>query len=165
MIHVSFWREPDLGGEFPVDESGHVVLPILGPVSVSDVPRGELRQVLLDSYSEQLSGVQDVQINMLWRITVLGAVGAPGLYYVDATMTLGDAIAMAGGPTDMARLNGIKVQSDDLTVRKNLGVESLVTEGVRSGDQILVPQITWLKRYGAFILGALISATAIIVTR
>ena len=29
-IQLAFSREPDLGGDFPVDESGAVVLPLLG---------------------------------------------------------------------------------------------------------------------------------------
>jgi polysaccharide export outer membrane protein len=165
MVRLAFLREPELGGDFLVDRSDQVTLPLLGPTSVGNVPRGDLKQVLLDSYSQHLSSAQFVDITVLWRINVLGSVNTPGLYYVDPTMTLGDAIALAGGPNNMARLDGIEVQSGDLTIRSDLTVESLVTEAVSSGDQVLVPQITWLKRYGAFILAALISATAIIATR
>lgn len=165
MIRLRFLREPELGGDFLTDRGDVATMPLLGPTPVGGIPRGELKQFLLDEYSKHLASSQFVEITIMWRVNVLGSVTTPGLYYVDATMTLGDAIALAGGPNNMARLDGIEVQSGNLEMRQDLTVESLVTEAVSSGDQILVPQITWLKRYGAFILAALISAAAIIATR
>ena len=42
-IQLAFWREPQLGGDFPVDESGTVVLPLLGARTVAQRSASELR--------------------------------------------------------------------------------------------------------------------------
>jgi len=97
-IRLAFWREPDFNGDYPVDENGSVVLPILGYRKVNGIPPADLKAILLDEYREQLRN-QDVQITLLRRVRILGAVHEPGLYFVDPTMTLGDAVALAGGAT------------------------------------------------------------------
>ena len=94
-LKLSFWREPELNGQYEIDESGTTVLPILGTRNVTALPAGELKTKLTEEYGQELRN-QEVQIVLLRRVRVLGEVNRPGLYYLDATMTLGDAIALAG---------------------------------------------------------------------
>ncbi len=162
-IRLRFWREPGFSGDYPVDEAGGVVLPLLGVLNVTGVPASELKRQLLEGYELELRN-QDVQITMLRRVRVLGRVAEPGLYHVDATMTLGDAIALAGGGSPGSRLNDIRILRNGTEVRSNLEVSARVAEQVRSGDQIMVPQRSWLARNTGFLLGALISASAILIS-
>ena len=96
-IRTTFWREPQLNGDYRVDETGTVVLPVLGARSVRDIDPVHLKTALVNDYGRQLRSPDDVQIVLLRRVRVLGAVKTPGLYLVDPTMTLGDVIALAGG--------------------------------------------------------------------
>jgi polysaccharide export outer membrane protein len=161
-IRLTFWREPELSGGYSVDEVGVVVLPLLGARDVTGVPGTRLKQELADAYSRELAN-QEVQILLLRRVRILGAVKEPGLYHVDNTMTLGDAIALAGGATNVGKLDGIKILRNHGEVRDGLEVNSLLAEQIRSGDQIMVPERSWFSRHGAIVVGALISATGFIV--
>lgn len=98
IIGVSFSVERNLDGQFPVDETYGVGLPLLGWTDVEGLSGSTLRDSLLVAYVAQVRN-QTVQITLLRRVRYLGAVQAPGLYHVDPTMSLIDAIALAGGPT------------------------------------------------------------------
>lgn len=161
-VRVSFWREPDMNGDYPVDETGVVVLPLLGARTVKGIPPPELKQQLLQDFGAQLRN-QEVQITLLQRVRILGAVRTPGLYHVDATMTLGDAVALAGGATQGGTLEGIRVLRHGDVLKADLNTETLVVEQVRSGDQILVPERGWLSRYGTFVVGTAFTIAGMII--
>src|SRR3954447_26411051 len=72
IVRLRIWREPDLSGDFPVDESGTVTFPKLGPFQVSDYNAATLKAKLLDSYAQYLRN-PSVEVTMLRRINVLGA--------------------------------------------------------------------------------------------
>src|SRR5215210_834950 len=80
-IRLRIWREPDLSGDFQVDESGLVVLPKLGPTRVSGQDPRALKQLVTQSYAEYLKN-PSIDVQILRRIQVLGAVKNPGLYPV-----------------------------------------------------------------------------------
>lgn len=164
-IRLAFWRDPELSGEYPIDERGAVVLPILGTRSVAGTPAEQLKQLLLDDYGKELRDRNDVQVTLLRRVRVLGAVNDPGLYLVDPTMSLGDAVALAGGATTQGKLNDIRIVRDGKEIVASLDQRAPVMAQIRSGDQIIVPERSWFSRHSVFILGGVLSATALIVSR
>lgn len=163
-IQLAFWREPQLGGEFPVDENGTVVLPLLGVRSVTRLPATQLRQSLMEEYAQQIRN-QDVRITLLRRVRILGAVKNPGLYRVDPTMTVVDALALAGGATPQGKPRDVQVYRDGHPVRSHLDANTQLLQQVRSGDQIVVPERSWFARNGAYVVAAGISAVGIIIAR
>src|SRR5919199_758162 len=98
VVRVRIWREPDLSGDFPIDESGEVVLPRIGPVKATSETPQSLKAKLYSEYQKYLAQTS-IDVTVLRRVQVLGAVRNPGLYPLDATMTISDAVAMAGGVT------------------------------------------------------------------
>ncbi|HEU0299529.1 MAG TPA: polysaccharide biosynthesis/export family protein, partial [Longimicrobium sp.] len=56
LVRLRVWREPDLSGDFAVDETGTVVLPRLGPTRVRGVPAGELRERIVYLWGDAGSG-------------------------------------------------------------------------------------------------------------
>lgn len=162
-LRVAFSEERELDGEFPVDEASGVALPLLGRISVRGVGGSALRDSLVEAYEGQVRN-QTVQVTLLRRVRVLGAVREPGLYHVDPTMTLLDAIALSGGPDNSGRLDDIDILRDGRVVANNVGTNELVGSFVRSGDQIMVPQRGWFSRNAPWIVGGTISAAAIVVT-
>jgi protein involved in polysaccharide export with SLBB domain len=161
-IRLAFWREPDFNGDYPVDENGSVVLPILGYRRVTDISPADLKERLLGEYREQLRN-QDVQIILLRRVRILGAVHDPGLYFVDPTMTLGDAVALAGGATGDGKLDDIKIIRGSEEIRSGMDSNIRVVEEVQSGDQIMVPERSWINRKGAVVIAAMVTASALII--
>jgi protein involved in polysaccharide export with SLBB domain len=152
-IQLSFWRDPQFNGDYSVDETGMVVLPFLGVRRVTNTPSSELKRQLLDDYAQQLRN-QDVRVTLLRRVRILGAVKNPGLYRVEPTMTLGDAVAVAGGPTPEGKLKGIRILRNGQEIRSNLDGRTRLAEYVRSGDQIMVPERGWFARNGFYIVAA-----------
>ncbi|MBO8126468.1 MAG: SLBB domain-containing protein [Firmicutes bacterium] len=93
-----------------------------------------------------------------WQVTVLGEVQRPGTYPVSESSRLLEVIGKAGGPTDRARLDGVRVyRGGDFADPESVvvGREHLLFEGdskenpqVKPGDVIFVPEtkrIDWDK--------------------
>lgn len=159
-IQVSFSGDSAAGGSYTVDETGRVSLPLLGTKEVGGTPAPRLRREIIDGYEDQLRN-QAIQISLLRRVQVLGAVKEPGLYHVDPTMTLGDVLAQAGGATPQGELKNVRVMRGgrDFIVDAERGE----AYAVQSGDRVFVPERAWIKRNSALVVGGLLSATAIIL--
>lgn len=156
-IRLGFWREPSLSGEYPVDETGTVVLPHLGIREVRGLQPRMLRERLLEEYSRVLEN-QGVQVTLLRRVSILGAVRNPGLYRVDGTMTVADALALAGGLAPNGRLERVRIVREGRAIPVDLASDLPADRVLRSGDQITVAESGWLARNSAALLGATISA-------
>lgn len=154
-IRLRIWREPDLSGEFPVDETGVVVLPKLGPLRVTTGEPDSLREQLVHAYAVYLVN-PSIQVQVLRRIQVLGAVKSPGLYPVDPTMSVADAIALAGGITPQGRSDKVEVRRQGQQLPGRLSGRVLIGDSpIRSGDQLFVPERSWISRNPGLIIGAL----------
>ncbi|MBV9774290.1 MAG: polysaccharide biosynthesis/export family protein, partial [Gemmatimonadetes bacterium] len=146
LIRVAVWREEDLSGEFPVNERGIVVLPLLGEREVTGIPIERLRDVLLEEYRKQLRN-PSIQITPLRRVVVLGEVAKPGLQEVDPTITLAGAIALAGGPTPLGDMRRIRIVREGTVLQDRAAMETKLSSiDIRSGDQIFVGSRSWLER-------------------
>jgi protein involved in polysaccharide export with SLBB domain len=162
LIRLSGTRESELPGDYPVDETGTVVLPLLGIRNITGVVPGTLKERLRAAYRQQLRN-QDVQIALLRRVRVLGAVKNPGIYHVDPTMSVADAIALAGGASQEGQLADVRIVRAGKTIRSNVDRDAPVSGGLRSGDQIMVPERSWMSRNGKYVVGGLLSAVGIVV--
>jgi protein involved in polysaccharide export with SLBB domain len=163
MIRLVFSVERDLDGEFLVDENGTTVLPLLGTVDTSHRSSDELREVILERYAGQLRN-QSVQVQLLRRISVTGSVRTPGLLHVDPTVGIRDALALAGGidPDGVDSRVEIRIRgSDEVT---ELSREHYASYILASGNELWVPQKSWLSRNSPAVFGGLLSATAIILS-
>jgi protein involved in polysaccharide export with SLBB domain len=142
LVRISVWPESTLGGEFTVEESGNVYLPILGEVNTTGVPMDELRTELREQYRQYYQDAV-VTVTPAFTVGVLGEVQRPGLYVITPTETLFDVIGMAGGFRTTANEERVRVVREGEVVRINAlrtlqsgsGLDPLV---LRSGDQIIV---------------------------
>jgi protein involved in polysaccharide export with SLBB domain len=157
VIRLRIWREPDLSGEFTVDETGVAVLPKVGPVQVGAESAASLRTKLVAAYSAFLNHTS-IDVTLLRRVQVLGAVRQPGVYPVDPTMTISDVLAVAGGTTSDGDPNRLELIRDGKRIPGRIPRQSLVGESrVRSGDQIFVPERSWVRRNSGFLVGTVIT--------
>jgi len=162
-VRLNIWREPDLSGEYPVDERGEVVFPKLGAMRVIDLSADSLKQLLVHDYTAYLRD-PSVEVTLLRRVNVLGSVRTPGLYQVDQTQTIADVLALAGGPTSDGKPDRVELRRAGASTGIRLTREShLFTSGVQSGDQLWVPQRSWFARNSGAMAAAGITATALIV--
>ncbi|MGH7459188.1 MAG: polysaccharide biosynthesis/export family protein [Longimicrobiaceae bacterium] len=162
VVKVTIWREEDLSGDFPVNQSGTVTLPLLGEVNAVDRDFSDLRDELLGEYAKQLRN-PSITIVPLRRIHVLGEVNEPGLYTVDPTVSLAGAVAVAGGANPSGNLRNIQIIRDGQVIQEGLSsTATLAGIDVRSGDQVIVGRRSWFDRNSTFIVSALLSLTGII---
>jgi polysaccharide export outer membrane protein len=158
-IRLRFSRETELGGTFRIDEFHVIVLPILGERVIEGLTPLQLKGQIRREYEEQLRN-QAVEVTPLRRVRVLGEVRNPGLIDVDATMTLDDAIALAGGATNVGDLRNVSLVRSGVEVASDLDVTQSVIATVGSGDQIYVPMRSWVSRNSTMLVGVLISSAA-----
>ena len=161
-IVLEVWRDPDLSREYRIDERGIVIFPLIGEMEVTGYSPDSLRTILVNRYSEYLRE-PTITVTMLRRISILGEVKVPGLYPIDQTMTVLDAIALAGGLTKDANRDKIFLVQDGKAYQQAVSETVLVGSlPIRSGDQIVVGQKNWISR-NIGIVAAIITATAVIV--
>ena len=159
-LRVRTWRVPELSGEFMVDERGVVTLPRLGEVPVVGRPLAPLRAWLVGQYTAFLSADASVEVTPLYRVRVVGAVRNPGLFTVDPTMTVVDALGLAGGVTPDGRTGRVTLLRDGRRVGPPLSSAARVAQlGLRSGDELYIPSRSWLSRNPGVLFGA-VSAVA-----
>lgn len=166
VIRLRVWREETITGEYRVDSDGTVVFPRLGPIKVTEISPGELKAELQQQYARYL---RDPAIEVLYlrRVLIGGAVFRPAVYYIDPTMTIRDALLEAGGATPAGRMDRIELIRDGVTVEARLREDLTVVESpVRSGDQLYVPEKSWLARNTSVAVGiggALLSFAATMI--
>jgi protein involved in polysaccharide export with SLBB domain len=164
VLKIDIWREEDLSGEFLVDESGSVTLPLLGDKHVTGVPLAAVRDTLIAAYRMELRN-PSISITPLRRVYVLGEVNSPGLHAVDPTVSLAGAVALAWGANQQGDLRRIRVIRDGQVILRGVAAESaLAAVDIRSGDQIFVDRRGWLQLNTTFVVSALLGITSIIVS-
>lgn len=162
MIRLKIWRENELSGDYVIDEEGIVVLPLLGPREVTGISPDSIKIALVEEYAEYLTH-RSIDVIPMWRINVLGAVNKPGLYPVDATMTIADVLALAGGATSQGKTDKFDLIRDGETISAKVTQQTLVGQlPIRSGDQLFVREKNWISR-NAGVVGTIISATVSII--
>lgn len=146
VVKLQIWREPDLSGEFAVHDDGTVVLPRVGVWNAAGKSPQDLRHELTDAFSETLRN-PSIDVRVLLRISIIGEVGSPGLYTVDPTMSVSDALAMAGGPRGSANKGKIVLVRGSEEIDIDLDEKySIVDLNLQSGDRIYVPERNWFVR-------------------
>ncbi len=168
FVRVAVWREPDLSGEYQVDQRGYATFPKLGPVPVAALHPDSIRPALLREYAKYLVN-PSVEVVPLRRVSVLGAVARAGLYPVDPTMTLADAVALAGGAAPDGKRDVVELRRGAEVVIAKLDVATPVSRTpLRSGDQLWVPQRSWLSRNPwvfSSVVAAAATITAVVISR
>jgi polysaccharide export outer membrane protein len=154
-LRVRVWREPDLSGVFMVDEHGDLTFPRLGRRNVLNVPIDSIRARVQREYAEFVRDAS-VEITPLYRVRVNGAVRNPGLFTVDPTMSVGDAIGLAGGVSPEGRSGRVDLVRDGRRIATSISPSSRLVElALRSGDELNVPERAWVTRNTGLLFGGL----------
>ena len=105
-LTVKVFKMPDLSGDYDVDLTGQISMPLVGNVKAVDLTTGELGQRLKARYGERYLQNPDISVGVKSStrasITLDGSVGKPGSVPAGAASTLMQAVAQAGGVTEEA---------------------------------------------------------------
>ena len=112
VIEVFVWKEPDLSTTVVIRPDGKISLPVVNEIEASGKTAVELRAEITGKLNQFVTNpvvsVMVKQVNSL-KISVLGEVRKPDIYRIKNRITVLEAIAMAGGFTDLARPNRVIV--------------------------------------------------------
>lgn len=152
LISVAVFQVPELSSKERVDSSGNIVLPLVGAVAIAGLTPEEAEAKIAEMLGRDY--LQDPQVDVFVeecasrRITVNGAVNAPGVYPVSGPTTLMQILAVAGGLTDLASSDDIIVfrTGDDGKLTAYIVNFEQIAQGkiqdplVAGNDRIFVPQ-------------------------
>jgi polysaccharide export outer membrane protein len=138
-LRITVWRHVELSGDFVVGPDSTLVHPLYQAVKVAGAPLPVVRERLRGLLTPYEQGVEFV-IEPLLAVTVAGEVRQPNLYRLPEGTTFAQAVAQAGGPTELGRLEKVRVIRRDSAMTINLGSGYSRYEALRiaSGDQVLV---------------------------
>lgn len=164
-IRLSVWRQPEFSGEFPIAPDGTILHPLLSQVRVVGRTREQVRAQLLDVL-RQFDREPQFVFDYLYRVAVVGEVRLPNLYNLPPETTIGQAVAAAGGFSEFARLDQVRLLRGGREIVLDLRNPSpeVAEMRIRSGDQIRVPRrgAGWrdVVSLGASIVAAIASVAA-----
>ncbi len=151
VLFVRVYAEPEMSGEFRVDEDGTITFPFLGAVSVLGLTPAEVSQSIADGLSDGylIDPVVAVFIkeSNSRKVFVLGHVKKPGPYRFSDGMTIVEAIAVAGGVADSGAPNQTRLtrRVDGAEVNYTVKVSAISTGDAANvalmpGDIVYVPR-------------------------
>ena len=164
LVNLEVWREEELTGEFLVDQHFLVTLPLIGELDVRGETELSLRQRVRVLMQTELLN-PSIQVHVLKRVRVLGAVIEPGIIYVDATMSVADALASAGGRTPDAQQGAVTLRRGGELMEIDVFEDARLSDlAVRTGDELLVPEKLWLERNLGPVVTGFTATAALIFT-
>ncbi|WP_114228000.1 MULTISPECIES: polysaccharide biosynthesis/export family protein [Sphingomonas] len=106
VLTVKVFKQPDLSGDYPVDLTGNISMPLIGNVQVAELTTSELDGRLKAQYGAKYLEKPDISVGVKSStrrsVTVDGAVKNSGSFPVAGPVSLIQAIAQAGGTTEDA---------------------------------------------------------------
>ena len=95
---------------FVVDKNGNLDVPLLGTVHLGGLTLLAAKDTILNRFKQFVDDPVVVLKKLSFKITVLGEVNRPGLYYIpNEKMTFAEALGMAGDLTNYADRTDIKI--------------------------------------------------------
>jgi polysaccharide export outer membrane protein len=154
VVRLAIKDELELSGDYPVLIDGTVMLPLVGPVQVSGVAFGAVERRVREAFAHELPNPVLALMPVI-RVAVLGEVRAPGLYLMDGTFDVTEALANAGGLTPSGSMERITLLRDGRSERlQPAGETPLPVVGVQPGDQLVVGRRSWFAENTNVLVGA-----------
>ena len=143
-VRVTVWRKPEFSGDFIVGPDGSITHPLYRTVRVGGVPITTAESNVRTFLTRFEQDPQFV-LEPLVRVAVSGEVGRPHVFTVRPETSIAEAVAQAGGPNQLAKLDRVRVlRRDPSGSQRELYVNLLDPQAgsasvrVHSGDQIVV---------------------------
>jgi polysaccharide export outer membrane protein len=112
-ITVKVFKSEDLSGEYQVDLTGHISMPLVGEVDAANLTTAQLDQRLTEKLGEKYFQNPDVAVGVKAStrraVTVDGAVRQAGSFPIAGPTSLMQAVALAGGTTEDANARRVAI--------------------------------------------------------
>ena len=151
LIEIVVWKNPEVSGEFRIRPDGKFSMPLVGDILaegmttdlVSMQVEKKLKLFIDAPFISTI--VRDTSSN---RIYILGEVARPGAYPIDSSLSVLQALAMAGGLTEFADRNklllvrGTGKDQEKMTINYTGILKGSADEDnvvLKRGDTLVVP--------------------------
>ncbi len=160
VVRVTVYNNPDLSTEAQLDSLGRIVFPLIGPVELAGLEKGQAESRIASALG---SYVKMPQVNVMVsqfrsrQVSILGQVNKPGYYYLESLTRLADVLALAGGisATGSERVTIVKNGAPGQYKRFHVDADHMLTAGnladnveIGNGDVIYVPRAPVFYIYG-----------------
>ena len=112
-LNIKVFKMDDLSGDYDVDLTGRISMPLIGDVEAAQLTPAELDQRLTAKLGERYLENPDVSVAIKKStgrsVTVDGAVKEAGSFPITGPLTLMQAVAQAGGTTEEANARRVAV--------------------------------------------------------
>jgi len=139
-IRLKVYGEPDISGEYEIDATGQVSVPLAGHLKAAGSTTRQLERTIAAALSKGI--VRDPRVNVeiaLYRpYYILGEVKKSGEYPYRLGLTVMDAVASAGGFTYRANENKVYLRRAGAGVEETYALDAPVP--VFPGDNIRIPE-------------------------
>jgi polysaccharide export outer membrane protein len=151
LLHISVWLEEDLDRKVLVRPDGGITFPLAGDLEAAGKTVRELNAEVskkVQAYVKEAIVTVALEENRGNTVYVVGEVKEPGAFVMNPTLTVLQALALAGGMTPYASQGDILVLRKDgdrqrpipfnyKDIKKGANLEQNIT--LESGDVVLVP--------------------------
>jgi polysaccharide export outer membrane protein len=150
-LAINVWHEQELSRVVPVRPDGKISLPLLGDMQATGLTPGKLQAKITEALRNLMENPEVtviVQETLSKRFSVVGQVAKPGSYALNQRLMTLDAIALAGGFREFAKVGKmyvLRVNADGSSRRLPFNYKrALKGEGsenfpLQPGDTIVVP--------------------------
>ena len=151
LLEISVWREEYLEREVAVQPDGRISFPLVGVLDAAGTTVETVQARVAERLAQYIPdpvvtvSIKEIRGN---RVYVLGQVQSPGVFIMNPTLDVIQALALAGGTTPFAELNEIRIlrrngksqaliefRYADMARGRNLEQNIIL----QSGDVIIVP--------------------------
>ena len=139
-VRVTVFGEPDLSGDFEIDATGKISMPLVGDIKVGGLRLRDAEATIAQALSQGYLANPRVNVEVLnYRpFYIIGEVKTPGSYPYVNGMSVLTAVALAGGYTYRARENRVVITHANDPQRRE--VPATPDTPVLPGDIIRVPE-------------------------
>ena len=154
ILQISVFQVNDLNSAVQVSQDGNITLPLVGKIQVAGRTTSEAEQIIAAKLQQKYLQSPQVSVAVKTygkRITVSGEVKGPRVLADDGDTTLSQAIANAGGTSDLANSERVHVaRSEDQHVQDEMyNLDDIqagkVTDPLLKGGDIVVVEQSGVK--------------------
>lgn len=141
QVRVTVFNQANLSGDFAVDGSGSIAMPLLGPITAGGTTARELEQSIADALTRGGYLVNPsvvVQVTQYRPYFILGEVSSPGSYPYTSSLTVRNAVAAARGYTYRANTKRVYIQRAGEKIERLY--ELTPSTAVLPGDTVRIPE-------------------------
>jgi len=140
QLRITVFGQPDLSGQFEVDGSGSISMPLIGQVDALGLTTPQLESRIVEKLEGDyvLNPRVSAEVINYRPYYILGEVNRPGEYPYTSGLTVVNAVAAAGGWTYRAQKKVVYIKSVDSLDEQ--AVELTTSTAVRPGDTIRIKE-------------------------